>query len=132
MHAPFLRNRLRRSSTESSDKRSTGPNMNGRLSRIEKWEVLAERAHFQPAELAALCGISLRHLERFFGQHFEKTPTFWLREIRCGIAKELISRGYSNKAIVAELEFASQSHFCREFKKVFGRSPQTFAPSPRT
>ena len=25
--------------------------------------------------------------------------------------------------------FATESHFCREFKKVFGTSPQSFAPA---
>jgi len=45
------------------------------------------------------------------------------------MAKELIAQGYSNKAAASELKFASQSHFCREFKRVFGASPQTFAPA---
>jgi AraC-like DNA-binding protein len=47
------------------------------------------------------------------------------------MAKQLIAQGYSNKAAAAELKFSSESHFCREFKKVFGTSPQTFAPAHR-
>jgi GNAT superfamily N-acetyltransferase len=36
-------------------------------------------------------------------------------------------RRYSNKAVAAQLGFATDAHFCREFKKHFGASPQTFA-----
>src|SRR6266404_7354753 len=57
------------------------------------------------------------------------SPAQWLRRLRCRLAKELISRGYSSKAVAAELKFATNSHFCREFKKVFGASPQQFAPN---
>jgi AraC-like DNA-binding protein len=37
-------------------------------------------------------------------------------------------QGYSSKAAAAELYYASDAHFCRDFKKVFGVSPQSFAP----
>ena len=102
--------------------------MNGRLDRIHEWERLARDANFQPSELAALCPISLRQLERYFFNHFGKAPSRWLRELQCGMARQLIARGYSNKAAAAELGFATSAHFCREFKKIFGASPQTFAP----
>src|SRR5437870_1144759 len=102
--------------------------MSSRLQRIEKWETLARQANFQPAEMAALCPISLRQLERFFKQHYDKTPTEWNRELRFRIAIELIGKGYSNKAASIELKFANQSHFCHEFKKVYGITPQSFAP----
>jgi AraC-like DNA-binding protein len=102
--------------------------MTSRLFRIEEWETLAKHAHFQPGRLAALCPISLRHLERFFEENLQKTPSRWLRELQCRLAKDLISKGFSNKAVTAELKFASQSHFCREFKKIFGVSPQNFSP----
>ncbi|HLH57002.1 MAG TPA: hypothetical protein VKY92_25705, partial [Verrucomicrobiae bacterium] len=42
---------------------------------------------------------------------------------------QLIAQGYSSKAAAAELNFATDAHFCREFKKVFGTTPQTFAPA---
>jgi AraC-like DNA-binding protein len=52
-----------------------------------------------------------------------------LRELQCRLAKQLISQGYSSKAAAAELNFATDAHFCREFKKIFGTSPQSFAPA---
>jgi AraC-like DNA-binding protein len=102
--------------------------MGGRLAKIEEWEKLARQADFRPAKMAALCCISSRQLERFFALQFSDTPGQWLRKLQCRLAKELISQGYSNKATAAELKFAGESHFCREFKKQYGATPQTFAP----
>jgi len=101
--------------------------MSGRLLRIEKWEALARQVDFHPAKMAALCSISLRQLERFFALRFGKTPGEWSRELKCRQALKLITEGYSNKAVVAELKFASGSHFCHEFKKIYGISPQSFS-----
>ena len=36
------------------------------------------------------------------------------------------SQGYTNRAVVAELKFGSPSHLCHEFKRVYGKSPQSF------
>jgi AraC-like DNA-binding protein len=102
--------------------------MHGRVLK-QKWEQLAREADFNSAKMASLCAISERQLQRIFRRNFECTPSHWLRDLQCRLAKELIAQGYSNKAAAAELKFASQSHFCREFKRVFGASPQTFAPS---
>jgi AraC-like DNA-binding protein len=103
--------------------------MSQRLLRVYEWEHLAKKADFHPAMIASLCSISQRQMQRFFKQQFQMTPRGWLREMQCRLAKQLISQGYSNKAAVSELKFASESHFCREFRKSFGTSPQTFAPT---
>jgi|SRR5579872_61215 len=102
--------------------------MHGRVVN-QKWEQLAQEANFNAARMASLCNISERQLQRIFRRNFDCTPSHWLRDLQCRKAKELIAQGYSNKAAAAELKFASQSHFCREFKRVFGASPQTFAPA---
>ena len=44
------------------------------------------------------------------------------------MARDLLSRGWSNKAVAAELGFADESHFCHEFKRIYGCSPQWLAP----
>src|SRR5438876_7192198 len=102
--------------------------MSGRLLKIQEWEELAREAQFRPATMAALCPVSLRQLQRFFLTTYNKTPTQWIRELRCRIARQFISQGWSNKAVVAELHFANESHFCHEFKRVYRVSPQTFTP----
>jgi AraC-like DNA-binding protein len=103
--------------------------VNGSLLTIEQWEQVAREADFNSAKMASLCSISERQLQRLFRQHLHCTPSHWLRELQCRLAKDLIGQGYSNKAAANELKFANESHFCREFKKVFGTSPQSFAPA---
>lgn len=103
--------------------------MNLSLLTMQGWEQLAREAEYNPARMASLCSISERQLQRLFKQHVQRTPSRWLRELQCRLAKDLIAQGYSTKAAAAELKFANGSHFCREFKKVFGTSPQTFAPT---
>lgn len=100
-----------------------------RLVRVQEWERVAREADFRPTRMAALCSISERQLERIFKRHLNCTPSQWLRELQCRLAKDLVAQGYSSKAAAAELKFATDAHFCREFKKVFGTSPQTFAPN---
>ncbi len=102
--------------------------MSGRLSKICDWEHLARESDFDPAKMASLCLISQRQLQRFFKKSFQMNPRDWLRILRCSAARKLIAQGYSTKAAAAEMKFATEAHFCREFRKVFGVSPQTFAP----
>jgi AraC-like DNA-binding protein len=99
------------------------------VARSRDWERLAKQAEFKPAKLAMLCSISERQLQRIFKKTFNCTPRIWLRNIQCRLAKELIAHGYSTKAAAAELHFATEAHFCREFKKIFGASPQCFGPN---
>jgi len=94
-----------------------------------EWEELAEKADFNLAKMAVLSGLSIRHLQRIFLRDLHCTPKQWLRELRCRRAKRLILKGYSSKAAAAELKYATAAHFCRDFKKVFGVSPQSFAPN---
>jgi AraC-like DNA-binding protein len=93
------------------------------------WERLAKEAGFKPARLAALFSVSERHLQRVFKSHFHCTPRSWLRKLQCRLAKDLIAQGYTTKAAAAELTFATEAHFCREFKKIYGASPQCFGPN---
>lgn len=101
---------------------------NGPCLTTKEWEQVAEAAGYEQARMAALCGLSQRHLQRVFKKELRCTPTQWLRELRCRRAQRLILQGYSSKAAAAELKYATNAHFCREFKKVFGVSPQCFAP----
>ena len=99
-----------------------------RLLRIENWEKLARDARFRPSVIAALCPISLRQLERFFAAQFNTTPQTWAKELKCRLARQLISKGWSNKAVACEVGFANESHLCHEFKRVYGAPPQRFGP----
>lgn len=94
----------------------------------QDWEMLARQACFQPDSLAALCQMSLRQLERRFKRDFKKTPSKWSRELRCRLARQRISEGWSTKAVAAYLHFWDAAHLCHEFKQVYGVAPQDFAP----
>jgi len=100
-----------------------------KLLAIRDWEKLASEASFRPESMAALCPVSLRQLERFFNRRFQKTPKAWARQLRCRLARELISQGWSSKAVAGQLHFWDESHFCNDFKRVYGAPPQAFAPS---
>lgn len=104
-------------------------NMGGSLLTIEEWEQVARQADFSPSKMASLCSISERQLQRLFRKHLHCTPSHWLRELQCRLAKQLVSQGYTNKDVAAQLKFATDAHLCREFKKVFGTTPQSFAPA---
>src|SRR5208282_5839979 len=102
--------------------------MNGRLFKIQDWEKLARQAKFQPGVMAALCPVSLRQLQRFFAEVFDQTPREWARKLRCRIARQLVSEGWSNRAVAEELGLGNESHLCHEFKRFYGVPPQTLAP----
>jgi AraC family transcriptional regulator len=102
--------------------------MKSRLEGIQDWEKLAKDAGYDPVDMAALCPISLRQLERFFTLRFGISPRRWLRELQCRLAKELIAQGWSNQAVAQELNFANESHLCHAFRENCGNTPQSFAP----
>jgi len=95
--------------------------------RFASWEQAAREAQFKSSRMAFLFGISERHLQRIFKCHFRCRPSRWLRQLQFELAKELVEQGYSTKAAAFETGFRSIPHFCREFKKLFGHPPQTFA-----
>jgi len=101
--------------------------MGARLFSADDWAKLAKQADYQPAQLATLCGISLRQLERNFEREFHKTPTVWLRELRCAEILSRLSKGERSKALASEFKFSDGSHLCHEFKKVYASSPRKLA-----
>jgi AraC-like DNA-binding protein len=70
-------------------------------------------------------------MERYFEQQFNQTPREWATQLRCRLAVQLLSQGWSTKAVAEELKFADESHFCHAFKKALGRPPQSFTPTYR-
>ena len=102
--------------------------MSARLLKISNWKLLAREASFRPASMAAMCSVSLRQLERHFMLRFQRTPGEWTRDLRLSIAKDLITQGWSNKAVAEELAFTDSAHLCREFKRMCGTTPQDHAP----
>jgi AraC-like DNA-binding protein len=89
------------------------------------------RAHFHHditnQHLASISNMSLRAFERGFRAAFHLTPQRFLRKLRLRIAsRALISSEGSLSAIALSSGFADQSHFSREFRRQFGRTPRAY------
>jgi AraC-like DNA-binding protein len=95
------------------------------------WETLAVRAHYRPGELAGLCGISLRTLQRHFSSHYGCTLGAWLKNLRMQQAYSRVARGESIKCVAYDLGFKQLSHFSRVFKEAHGIAPKVLAADLR-
>jgi transcriptional regulator GlxA family with amidase domain len=89
------------------------------------------RAHFQHEitnrHLASISKMSLRAFERQFHATFHLTPQKFLRKLRLRIAsRSLMDTDESLSEIALKCGFADQSHFSREFRRQFGRTPREY------
>ena len=78
-------------------------------------------------QLARLANMSVRAFERKFLVSFHLTPQKYLRRLRLGIAsRTLVFTKHSLVDVALASGFADQSHFTREFKRYFGRTPRAY------
>lgn len=89
------------------------------------------RTHFQHEitnqHLASISNMSLRAFERRFRAAFHLTPQRFLRKIRLRIASRALIHGDGSLSDIAlSSGFADQSHFSREFRRQFGRTPREY------
>ena len=89
------------------------------------------RAHFHHEitnrDLASISNMSLRAFERQFRAAFHLTPQRFLRKIRLRLAsRALMYTDDSLAEIALKCGFADQSHFSREFRRQFGRTPRGY------
>jgi AraC-like DNA-binding protein len=89
------------------------------------------RAHFHHEitnrDLASISNMSLRAFERRFRAAFHLTPQKFLRRLRLRIAsRALMNTDESLSEIALKCGFADQSHFSREFRRHFGRTPREY------
>ena len=104
--------------------------MSSRLEFVQQWESLALNAGYRPSDLASLCQISLRTLERHFQKNYGVTVSAWLRELRLGRAYQSLLQGKAVKEVAYEQGYKQVSHFSREFKNHFGISPSYLLSGP--
>ncbi len=89
------------------------------------------RDHYQGPitnqQLANVSKMSLRAFERQFLASFHLTPQKYLRKLRLRIAsRALIYTTESLSELALSCGFADQSHFTREFRRQFGRTPRDY------
>lgn len=86
------------------------------------WKELAKNAHFRPGELAALCGVSLRTLQRYFKSKDLRLSS-WLQTIRLEHSYQLLLSGQTPKEVAYEVGYSQTSNFSRDFKAFYGVPP---------
>jgi AraC-like DNA-binding protein len=78
-------------------------------------------------QLARLAHMSVRAFERKFQNCFHLTPQAYLRKLRMRMAGHaLVYTNGSLSHVAASCGFADQSHFTREFRRHFGRTPRQY------
>ena len=96
------------------------------LDRAELRRALSQSS-FTVKGLAAYLRLGLRTFERAFTQQYDTTPKTWIIQERMNLALPLLTNGWSNKEVAAELGYSCESNFCRDFKHYFDCAPQAWA-----
>jgi transcriptional regulator GlxA family with amidase domain len=91
-----------------------------------EWGEMAQKARYSATELARLCNLSNRQLQREFHRQLGQSPQHWLDEQRLRAAKNLLLSGQLVKQVAAQLGFRQTSHFCRQFKLQNHMTPSEF------
>ncbi|QEH32601.1 HTH-type transcriptional activator RhaS [Aquisphaera giovannonii] len=79
------------------------------------------------AELARVAHMSVRTFERRFRDAFHLSPQKYLRRLQLRMASRALAMTRKPLAEVSQdCGFADQSHFSREFRRHFGRTPRQF------
>jgi AraC family transcriptional regulator len=96
------------------------------LSRKAAWLKLAREAKYNAAQMAKLCQITTRQLERQAQLTLGCTPQQWLDEQRMVHAQALLREIDTIKNVAFQVGFKQPSHFCRQFKQHCGMTPTEF------
>jgi transcriptional regulator GlxA family with amidase domain len=75
-------------------------------------------------EIARLNEVSVRHLERLFHKHLQRTPSQYYLQLRLGRARQLLLRSEAQVRDVAlACGFVSPAHFSKCYSRQFGVTP---------
>ena len=102
--------------------------MNPEPAQNQRWETLAKTANYKANELAVLCGVSLRTLQRHFSKNYQVKISEWLRAMRLRQAYSQLTSGLSVKEVAFDLGYKQLSHFSRDFKGYYGVNPSLLTP----
>jgi AraC-like DNA-binding protein len=78
-------------------------------------------------QLAGLCGMSVRALERHFLSTYNMSPHSYLRQLRVRMScSDLVFSRKPLSEIASASGFADQSHFAKEFRRILGETPSAY------
>jgi AraC family transcriptional regulator len=79
-----------------------------------------------PADLAALCGMSVRHLARTFRTSRRRSIGSYIAECRIQRTKHLLASGMSVKSIACTMGFGSAAVLSTAFRRATGERPRDY------
>ena len=97
-----------------------------RLDCVTDWETRAERVGWRGRALAQDCGVSERHLHRFFLDRFQMSPRAWLAATRLARGAALLQQAKLVKEAAGPAGFKDPAHFSRSFARQYGVPPTAF------
>ncbi len=79
--------------------------------------------------LAGRCGTSVRRVQRLFAEHVGVGPKWVIRRYRLHEITERLADGVDIDwaVLAADLGYADQPHLSRDFRKIFGEPPTSYA-----
>src|SRR5688500_7077913 len=83
------------------------------------WESLAMGCGYRLPELARLCHVSMRTLQRHLRKHYNTTLSQSVRELRLERARIMLANAESVKCVAFDLGYKQPSHYTRDFKDRF-------------
>jgi AraC-like DNA-binding protein len=99
---------------------------NSRLNCITDWQARAGRARYRVSPLAKECGVSPRHLERFFWLKRGERLRAWLTEQRLTRVTASLQQAMFVKETADQAGFHDPTAFTRWFVKECGVAPSAF------
>jgi transcriptional regulator GlxA family with amidase domain len=74
--------------------------------------------------IAKAVNLSSSHFRHLFQQHTGTTPRRYHKLLRLQRAEHLLRGSFLNvKQVMIEVGWTDESHFCRDYKRVYGQSP---------
>jgi AraC-like DNA-binding protein len=89
--------------------------------------IAADPALLRVDELAEALGTGTRRPQRIFAEYVGVAPKWVIRRYRMQEAANRAGAGVDWAALSAELGYADQAHFTRDFSRVIGISPAQYA-----
>ena len=100
-----------------------GSDAQSALLKIQDWPERARLAHYRVQELARICRVRQRTLERFFHDHFIRTPRDWLEELHQAEVERLLVSNKPLKEVSYLAGYKQPSHMTKRFLDYHGMTP---------
>ena len=99
------------------------------LQSVKDWNCLVRAAGFSARKVASGLEISQRQLQRHFRDVYHLEFRKWMTSVRLDDARHLLAHRRQVKEVAFLLGYKQANHFSREFKRMFGITPEQFAHS---